>query len=212
MPNKRKIMRAGTLAAVTAFSYAVTGCGGDGGGTVSAPVPLTLQLAAYIGTWAGDCSNHAMDTTIISRPSGSTDTVNIATKTEYFSAVNCTGTVLATETNSADISATYATTVDSSVVLAPSTAAVAVKVDKVTASWAQHTATVAGPGIVRTVVNGQAQWCIDFGGGSSTCVHDMGVIPAQTGASGGLYSRSNEMFVLSPSGSTFTVDQHFTKK
>lgn len=56
-----------------------------------------------------------------------------------------------------------------------------------------------------------AQWCIDFGGGSRTCVRDEGVQLAAT-ARGGLYLKGNQLFSLDTSGSTFVVGGIYTKK
>lgn len=197
-------------------SAGLSACGGGGGGSGDVAPPVqqapVFPLAAYIGTWAGDCANHEMDTVTITRPAGSLDTIILAFRTEYFSGANCTGTILATETQSADASATYAGTADSSIVFTQGATAVAAKVDRVTASLPQHTRSIVGPGVVHTVVNGQAQWCINYGGGNSTCVRDDGTYAAQTGVAGGLHARGNEFFELSPSGNLYVVNQRFTKK
>jgi hypothetical protein len=210
-------MKKSMLAVVVLAGLSACGGGGGGGGDSGngappvQPAPV-FPLSAYIGTWAGDCADHEIDTVTVTRPAGSSDTISLDIKTEYFSAANCTGTILATETQSAGASATYAGTIDSSIVFTQGATAVAAKVDRVTASLPQHTRSIVGPGVVHTVVNGQAQWCIDYGGGSSTCIRDDGTYPAQTGVAGGLHTRGNEFFELSPSGSVYVVNQRFTKK
>jgi hypothetical protein len=192
----------------------IAGCGGGGGGdTPVSTAPVVVErLAAYIGSWSSACAGHEIDSSTLVRTPGTTDSINITNKSEYYAGANCTGTILGTSTDSAIFTAKYVATVNSSVIFTTGSAAVPTTLDQVTASRTQGVQTVSGPGVVRTVKNGQPQWCIDFGGGNSTCIMDMGTQPAQSGASGGLLLQGNNMFVLSPSGSVYTIDSKLTKK
>jgi hypothetical protein len=197
---------------ISALCGVIAGCGGGGDSPMDTAPVVVERLASYIGSWSSECAAHEIDSSTIVRTPGTTDSVNISNKTDYYSGANCTGTILGTSTDSATFTAKYVTTVNSSVVLTTGSAAVPTTLDQVTASRTQGAQTVSGPGVVRTVKNGQSQWCIDFGGGNSTCITDMGTQPAQSGASGGLFLQGSNLFVLSPSGNIYTVDSKLTKK
>lgn len=198
--------------ATLALPIFIVGCGGGNGSSATTPpTPAPQYLAAYIGTWAGTCQFHALDSATITRTPGTTDSINIANKTEYFSGTDCTGSVLATETESGVVTAKYVATVDSSIIFPPSTTGTASKVDQITASRPASNFIFTGSA-VHTVQNGQAVWCIDFGGGNSTCVQDNGTQPGMTGAAGGLFLQGNTMYVLDPNGNVYSVNQVFTKK
>lgn len=168
------------------------------------------KLAGYVGTWSGDCSDHAIDNATITSPSN--NTITIAMRTDYYAGVNCTGAIIATETEGADVTATYVETIDLSIVFTQGSAATPAKVDKITASLPQHTRSISGTAVTHTVQNGQAMWCIDFGGGNQSCIWDEGTYPAQSGVTGGLYLQNNFLYELSPSGSLYVVNERFTKK
>lgn len=198
-----------------ALAACLSACGGGGGsaGSGGATLPAqTMQLGAYLGTWGSDCASHGVDTVVISRPAGSTDSITIAFRTDYYANADCSGGVVATWTQSADVTATYAGTADTSIVPTPGAASVAATVDKVTVSLPQHTATVTGPNVVHTITNGQAQWCINYANGDSTCIKDEGTYPAQSGVAGGLYLQGNTLYELVPSGTQYAVDERFTRK
>lgn len=198
---------------ISALCGLIAGCGGGGSDAPANTAPAPVErLASYIGSWSSDCANHEIDSSSIVRTPGTTDTINITNKTDYYTGVNCTGTILGTSTDSTTFTAKYVATVNSSVVLTAGGAAVPTTLDQVTASRTQGVQTVSGPGVVHTVKNGQPQWCIDFGGGNSTCIMDIGTQPAQSGASGGLLLQGTNLFVLASSGSAYTVDQKLTRK
>jgi hypothetical protein len=90
--------------------------------------------------------------------------------------------------------------------------AVKVKVDKVSATLSAHTVTVSGSAVTHTVVNGQARWCIDYGGGNSVCLKDEDTYPAQGTSTGGLYLQGDTLYQLELNGSVYTVDERFTKQ
>jgi hypothetical protein len=219
--NWRENMRHLAFALAAFAALTLSGCGGGGGnpgstGATGTPLPTgstsAAQLDAYLGTWASDCTDHAVDTATIARAAGTPATISIAIKTDYYTGANCSGSIVGTLTASADATATYDGTVDAAIVFTPGAAAVAAKVDKVVAGLAQHTASVSGTGVTHTTVNGQPQWCIDFGGGSTTCLKDEGSYPAQTGIAGGLYIQGNTLYELVPSGSIYNVDERFTRR
>lgn len=204
------------LAALAAMALAACGGGGGGSGTTApAPAPVApppvSQLAGYVGTWVSACDGRELNSVTVTRASGSADAIVISYKSDYYANLNCTGNVVATWTQSADATAVYAGSVDSSIVFTPGASPTPARVDKVTATLPAHTQSVVGPNVTHTVQFGQPQWCISFGDGTSTCVHDRGAQPAQT-VDGGLYLRGNEMFELSPSGSTYVVNERFTRK
>jgi hypothetical protein len=163
-----------------------------------------------VGNWSADCNNHQIDSATISSPSA--NTLTIKTQTDYYAAANCTGAIVATETESADITATYVDTVDSSVVFTNGATATPTKVDRVTASAPQRNRLITGTAVNHVVVNGQAQWCINYGGGSQTCIMDDGTYAAQSGVSGGLFLQNNVLYELSPSGSLYVINERFNKK
>ena len=189
----------------------MTACGGGGGDSASAPAPTpaTSALAGYAGVWEAPCDGRERETaTFTIDASGA---LAISSKTEYFALVGCTGPVLATETLSANFTAVFTGSVDASVQLAQGAAPTPIKVDSVSSSVPSYSMQITGSGVVRSTLNGQAQWCIDFGGGSRTCVRDEGVQLAAT-ARGGLYLKGNQLFSLDTNGSTFVVGGIYTKK
>jgi len=199
-------------AILIAIGALVSACGGgsNNDGSPVAQVPAN-KLAAYAGTWSTDCyNNHDIATATISSPSANTVTIHV--QTDYYAGANCTGAIVATETESADVTATYVDTVDSSIVLTQGAAATPAKVDRVTTSLPQRTRSITGTGVKRVVVDGQAQWCINYGDGSQTCLRDDGTYPAQNGISRGVFLQNNALYELSPSGSVYVLDDRLTKK
>lgn len=206
-PERENMKRFALLAVVGTL---VSACGGGGGGdNPTTPQAPTNKLAAYVGNWSADCSDHQIDNVAISSPTANTLTINV--RTDYYAAANCTGAIVATETETADVTATYVDTVDSSIVFTPNATATPAKVDRVTASSPQHSRSITGTAVSHVVVNGQAQWCIDYGT-SKTCIMDEGAFAAQSGVSGGLFLQNNILYELAPNGSQYVVDERFNKK
>lgn len=211
----KKLIFAGAVAAL------VSACGGGGGGGgspngaigsgsgASTPAPVN-RLAPYVGTWASDCSDHGIETATITSPSD--NTLKIAVRTEYYKTANCTGAVIATESDGMDVTAIYVDTVDASVVLGRGTPAVTAKIQKITANKPQATRTVTGTGVTRVVQGGKAQWCIVFDGGSSTCIVDDGPQPAESGVAGALYLQGNILYELVPNASLYEAYGRYIKK
>jgi hypothetical protein len=168
------------------------------------------KLAAYVGTWNSDCNFHEIDNVTITSPSN--DTLTITTRTDYYAGVDCTGAILATETEGASLTARYVDTIDSSAVLTQGAAATALKVDRVYASTPQRTRSIVGTAVTHVVLNNQPQWCIDYGNGTQTCVRDDGTYPAQSGIAGGLSLQGNTFYELIPNGSLYVANGIYTKK
>jgi len=190
----------------------VSGCGGGGDSSPAAPVtsaPVN-KLAAYVGTWVARCDDHELMEATITSPA--INTLKIASRSDYYAGANCTGAIVATETESGEITATYVETIDSSIVLSNGAVATPGKVDKITASRTASTRSITGTGVTRVVANGQPQWCINFGNGSQSCVLDEGTDPAQSGIVGGLYIQSNVFYELLPKGSLYEAYGRYTKK
>lgn len=195
------------------IAMALSACGGgggsDGAATAVTPQPSASALAPYVGVWESPCDSRERETaTFTLTPAG---TLSITTKDEYFAVVGCTGPVLATLTLSASYTAVFTGTTDAAVQLAQGAAATPIKVDVVTSSVPAVSLQVAGPGVVRSTLNGKSQWCIDFGGGASTCIEDQGLQPAAS-ARGGLYIKGNQLFSLGPNGASFVVEGIYTRK
>ncbi len=144
--------------------------------------------------------------------SPSDNTLKIAARTEYYKSLNCTGAVIATETDGMEVTAIYVDTVDASVVLGRGKPAVTAKIQKITANKPQATRTITGTGVSRVVQGGKAQWCIAFDGGSSTCIADDGPQPAENGVAGALYLQDNAFYELVPNGSLYEAYGRYVKK
>lgn len=205
----KAISRTGCAALTAAAVLSGCGGGGDGAGTSA---PAATRLAGYVGTWSTACSNHRMDTIVVGRPAGSTDSVTVAYRTDYYLGTDCAGPILATITQSADATATFTGSVDASIVPTPGAAPIAVRVDKVTASVPAYTLNVTGSGVVKSVVNGTTQWCVNFGNAGSSCIEDKGTYAAQNNVAGGIAIQGNTLYDLNADGAAWTVDEIFTRK
>lgn len=202
------------LLLVSAVAMMACACGGGGGNEGDPKAPgfsaSVNKLAAYVGTWAATCNDHAVDNATIT--STGNNTVTIATRTDYYAQANCTGAIIATETEGADITATYVDTVDAPVVFATGTPATTGKVDRITASMPIHSRSITGTAVTRVVQNGKPQWCIDFGNGRSTCILDEGAYSARSGVAGGLLLQGNAFYELVPNGTVYEAYGRYVKK
>jgi hypothetical protein len=186
-----------------ALLLALSACGGGDtpNSAVTPPVPATpatpaTPLATYIGTWATSCNFHAIDTATITHAPGGSEAIAIADRTDYYSNADCTGTILGTWRRSASATAVYGGTVDASVVLTESAAPVPARVDWVMTTLPVHTWLVTGQGVKYTVVNGYAQWCIDYANGDGSCIADPGTVSGGTVYPAGLTMQDNVMYQL----------------
>jgi FKBP-type peptidyl-prolyl cis-trans isomerase FkpA len=197
---------------------AVSACGGGGGdgGTATPPVvtppvvtpPAAAPMSAYVGTWYGECDRHEQDIVNFAMdPDGRGGLIG-SVKTEYFATAACTGAVVGTQTSNADFKLAPTGTIDAIVALPPTYVVAAIKVNKVELSAPAAAVTVTGPGVTEAVNGGVPQWCIAFGDGSSTCVART---QAAFSASQGLSTNSTEVFLLSATGNTYSVDQRLSK-
>jgi hypothetical protein len=199
-----------------ALLLALSACGGGAtqNGPATPPVSTTpaTPLAAYIGTWATSCNFHAIDTATITRAPGDSEAISIAYKTDYYSNADCTGTILGTWRQSASATAVYGGTVDASVVFTQGAAAVPARVDWVTTTLPMHTWLVTGSGVVYSVVNGYAQWCINYANGDGACIADPGVVSAATVYPAGLSMQGNVFYELSSDASLYLVNKAFRRQ
>jgi hypothetical protein len=204
-----------------ALLLALSACGGGGGDTQNSsatpPVSTTpatpaTPLAAYIGKWATSCAFHAIDTATITRAPGASEAISIAYQTDYYSNADCTGAVLGTFTQGASATAVYGGTVDAPAVLTEGAAPVVVQVDKVTTTIPPHTWTVTGTGVVHRVVNGYAEWCIDYANGDGACIADAGENAAGTVNPMGLTMQGNVLYELRSNASLYLVNKAFQRQ
>lgn len=174
-------------------------------------VPTSPPLSIYVGTWLNQCQFHQQDTAIINMPNNSTGNLEVQLRTDYYEGTACTGQIVGVQTSSANLSIGYVKTIDTFVALNPSGGASALRVDQVTANAPARFETISGSKVQRRNTNGKPQWCISFSNGDSTCVDDGGTQPAQT-SQGAMYTRSNELYLLSPSTGGYSVDDKYTRK
>jgi hypothetical protein len=203
-----------------ALLLAISACGG-GGDTPSSgatpPVSTTpatpaTALAAYISTWATSCNFHAIDTATITRAPGSGEAISIAYKTDYYSNADCTGAILGTWTQDASATAVYVATVDAPVVFTQGAAAVPARVDGVTTTLPRHNWLVTGSGVVHTVVNGFAQWCINYANGDGSCIADAGPYSAGPLSFVGLTMQGNVMYELRANEPLYLVNKAYRRQ
>jgi hypothetical protein len=205
------------LLMMTAVLSGISACGGGAGGE-STPGPSLVSampatpLGAYLGNWVGACDFHAVDFVTITRPAGSVDSISISYQTNYHANVDCSGPVLGTWTRSASANAVYGGTVDASILFDGGSAAVPARVDKVTTSLPQHTWSVTGIGVVHSVVNGLAQWCIDYPSGGGSCIMDEGIYSGFIVNPAGLYIKGNVMYELRLNGSVYMENRAYIRK
>lgn len=172
----------------------------------------TSSMKAYLGTWSGPCDGRSIERVAITESPTVPNGIELAIATDYFAQPGCGGAIVATETMSALIQATHSGRTNSAIVpyeRAPSFPAV---IDLASLTLPGHTRSVTGPAVTQTVINGQAQWCIKFDGGSSTCIHDDGFTPAQGPISGGFYATADTMYLVSPVGSIYYAEAIYTRR
>lgn len=191
----------------------LSACGG-GGNASTAPVAATpaTPLSAYIGNWASSCHMHQIDSRTIARTPGTTDSISIAYQTDYYVNHDCTGAVIGTWTQSANVTAVYSGTVESSIVFTEGSAAVAHSVDKVIARLPQHTWLVTGTGVVHLVADGEAQWCIEYIDGDGSCIADSGTSPAAAFSLEALYLEGNALYELMWNGSSYSANEALNRQ
>jgi hypothetical protein len=104
---------------------------------------------------------------IVADPGGSS--LTMTPKSEYFDSANCTGTIVATETYSAPLTATYLSSGQAQVTGYPASNSVATyNVDRIQVAVPAGTFTVTGSGV--STINGEA--CITYTGGR-TCLSSL---------------------------------------
>jgi hypothetical protein len=196
------------IISLCAVSAAFAGCGGGGsvGALPSQPVPVTLALAAYVGTWVSDCWGHNQETLVVSMaPNG---LLTASSEINWFARTGCAGPSIATEKMNANFTVTYTDTVDATFPLGPGLAASTVKVDRVTWSVPAFTRSVTGSGATPTASPDLI--CIAITDAETPRV-SVGPQPGYS-KNAGLHTAGNDMFILSAVGNTYKVDFHYTKK
>lgn len=174
--------------------------------------PGMSSMKAYLGTWSAPCDGRSIERVAISESSTVPDGIELAIATDYYAQLGCSGPIVATETMSARILATHTGRVDSAIVPYEGAPSFPAFVDLASLTLPGHTRSVTGSAVTHTGINGKAQWCINFGGGNSTCIHDDGFIPFQGPISGGFYITADTMYLLSPMGSIYYADAIFKRQ
>jgi hypothetical protein len=209
--------RAATAALLLAplLASLLAACGGGGGhpGSANGTPGLgssTANLDAYVGIWTSSCASSAIDTAVIARAASPANTLTIAVTTQYYANTQCTGDVIATQAWSDNATATYVGTVTSAIVPGPGMAPLTASVDKVTAQLPQRTVTVTGSFVSHRIIDGQANWCIDYAG-SSVCVPDR-VYAAGAAPFDGLALQGTDLYELKSNGVNYDAVERFTRK
>ncbi|MDM5181644.1 hypothetical protein PO883_31180 [Massilia sp. DJPM01] len=213
-------MNINTIALSTLATVLLAGCGGGGssGGSPTpstptpTPTPVVSKLAAYTGNWVAPCDSHELASMVISDTPGVADSVDIEVKSDYYMNKDCTGAVVGSEKLSAKFTAAYSGSADTATVLTPGSQSVPLKLDLLTLRAPRRTMSIDGPGVVHTVKNGQAQWCMNFAKGESSCVQDEGILEAQGPLNGAFYANGGKLYLLSPSGSVYSTDEIYTRR
>lgn len=205
-------MRHMTCAMTALLLAACGGGGGHPGSTGNSPGlgSATANLDAYVGTWASACASRAIDTAVIARAAGTNDALTIAVTTRYYANTECTGAVIATQTWSADATATWIGTAASAIVPGPGMAPVAASVDKVAAQLPQRTVTLTGTFVSHQTIAGQPNWCIDYTD-SAVCVPDR-IYAAEPAPFDGLAVLDNVLYELKSNGVNYDAVGRFTKQ
>jgi len=210
-------MRTLATTAMTVVGALLAACGGGGGNpggkanltpAGSTPTP-SQQVADFVGTWVADCAGRTQETDVITQVSAGT--LSIAQQTDYYSGTGCTGFVIATQTQSSPVTATFTGTATATVALPPSSTATPVTVALLSGTVSPYTVSFTGTGVTRTTTGGQPSWCVNYGANDQQCFADEGLRPASTTTTA-LYVSGNQLYELTPSGSTYTVTQRLTKR
>lgn len=203
------------LACCAALAACGGGGGDSGGGEAAYPAvaatPATDAglLGAYLGAWRGDCADHRRDSATVTRVSASV--IRIAERTDYFAQADCSGAPVASVTRTADADAAYQDSIDAPVTLAPGTAPVLLRIDRVGVTLPAHTVEVAGPAVTRSLVDGRTQWCIALGEGQVTCLVDQGTIPASAG-DGAFHAGGAALYRLAPQGAGYLATRRYQRQ
>ena len=211
------------LSLIALTSLLAAGCGGGGSSSNSSPLPTTpppapaptptpSKLAAYLGTWEAACDGHELAIITVTETPNVSDSIDVAIKSEYFMNKGCTGAIVGTETLSAKFNAVHNGIADAGVVFTRGTPSVTTRIDLITVRSPAYTMSIEGSGVVRTIKDGRAQWCMTFAAGSSMCVYDNGTVAAEGPTSAGMYASGNKMYTLTPNGSLYAADEVYTKR
>jgi hypothetical protein len=150
------------LLIVCSSIFFLSGCGGGGDDTVSAP-STSGPLAKYAGTYSFCDGNEKAQITVAEMNS---TTISITSKSDYYINSNCQGAIIGTETYSVPVQAVYISNNQAKVVDWPTFGSSSIQsVDRVTFSIAARTTSVTGTNVT---TSGRDR-CISYTGGS-TCI------------------------------------------
>jgi hypothetical protein len=206
----------------------LAGCGGSDGGagtpasaTTASPVvgtgnaaspAISTKVSPYLGEWYGGCTRRMREKVSISRDPAGGDRILVSVTSDHHQNIGCTGAVVATQgLDIPGMQVAITGSTNAGVLFAPGTMAVQSAIDLISASLPAHHLQVTGTTVTHTVKDGQAQWCIDFGGGNSTCLYDEGLYPAQTAVSGAIMVNENKLYIMWPAGSEYTADLTYSR-
>lgn len=161
----------------------------------STPAAPASPLDAYVGTWVSDCIGHAIYTDTITKPSGSTNTLTISEKRDYYSKNNCTGKLLATLVPSTPLTATHAGTVTETVVINSGDEPLPQTIDKVNYDHPAYHWTISGTGYTETDIPGAKQWTISYEDDNFPAIYESFEFNASHG-SGAYYLKGTRLHQL----------------
>ena len=202
------------LLATSAALLAGCGGGGEGSETGARYAAQTVNgpaLAAYVGTWQADCSEHVRQSLTISLKNDGSGTLELAPSTSYYAQADCSGPALARETLNTPITATADGTQESALQLTAGEPATTVQIDKIITSLPQFAFHVNGPGADYIVRESQQQWCIDLGTAGNICLHDDGLQQAQN-VQAGLVLRDHALYTVLQNNGGYALDTRYLKK
>lgn len=167
-------------------------------------------MAAYLGTWVGDCQTHSQETIVSTvGPDGALITSAVSI---YFANADCSGSIVGTETLSENLISTYLNTVDATVSLSLSgaTPPASFKADRYTETIAAHVVNRTGTWATRTTNDGTFT-CMDFTDNSSIC----SVVATEQLAytfNGAAYISGNDMYIMEAKGDSLRFESHYSRK
>ena len=185
----------------------IVACGGGGGST---PAVAASKMAPYIGTWVGPCDGHELPSLTISDTAGVKDGATYSATSAHYAQAGCTGTIVATQTYTANFSAVYVNSINAGVIF-PGAAAVSTKIDSVSLSVQAYRNVLTGSGVTHPINNGAPEWCIAYGDGSSSCFQDE-LVPGYATYITNTYVSGNKLHVLVSGVAGYTVTEVWTKR
>jgi len=201
------------LAVLTGSAAALlAGCGGGGGTTqqLAGDSASASPLAAYVGTWQSACDHHDRQTLVIALKSDGSGSLELTPTGETYFKADCSGTVVATDSMTAEITGKPDGSADMLIKLAENAAATSLRVDKITSSAPAYTFQRTGTTVQYVLRDGKNNWCVAVDNGES-CMQDDGMQAAQS-VPGGLSLRGNDLYTVMLDKGAYVLDMHYVKK